>query len=67
MLGLLLLLVLVAFHHEHGGYAEPVAAVSALLGFGLTVMGTGLLLVDYFVQVTVVRPSLVRVSWTGWP
>lgn len=65
MLALLLLSVLVAVLHEYAGDAGPAARVSALLGFGLAALGSGLLLVDCFVQVTVVQPSFEKGQLDG--
>ena len=63
MLLMLLFVALVASVHE---YAPPARKVYSLLGLCAAIVAAGVLLIDYFIQVTVMQPSLEKGQLDGW-
>ena len=58
-----IVVALVAAVHE---WAPAERRVSSLLGLCLVVVAAAVLLIDYFVQATVLQPSLVKGQLDGW-
>jgi peptidoglycan/LPS O-acetylase OafA/YrhL len=63
MLLMLLFVGLVACIHY---YAPNDRKVFSLIGLGVAVVGAAVLLIDYFIQVTVMQPSLEKGQLEGW-
>lgn len=63
MLLMVLFVALVAAVHE---WARAERRVWSLLGLCLAVVAAAVLLIDYFVQATVLQPSLVKGQLDGW-
>ena len=63
MLVMLLFVALLVSVHE---YAAPRRKVFSLLGVCLATIAAAVLLIDYFIQVTVMQPSLEKGQLDGW-
>lgn len=63
MVLMLLFIAFVASVHE---YAPPTRKIFSLLGLCLAVIAAAVLLVTYFIQVTVMQPSLEKGQLDGW-
>ena len=63
MLLMLLFVALVAAIHE---YAPPAREIYSLLGLCVAVIAAAVLLIDYYIQVTVLQPSLEKGQLDGW-
>lgn len=63
MLVMLLFVALLASVHE---YAAPRRKIFSLLGVCLATIAAAVLLIDYFIQVTVMQPSLEKGQLDGW-
>ncbi len=63
MVLMLLVVALVAAVHE---LAPPGRRVFSRLAFGVAVVAAAVLLIDYYVQVTVLQPSLEKEQLDGW-
>jgi hypothetical protein len=62
MLLMLLFVALVASVHEYA----PARKVYSLLGLCVAIVAAAVLLIDYFIQVTVMQPSLEKGQLDGW-
>ena len=63
MLLVLLFVALVASVHE---YAPPPRKIFSRFGLCLAILAASVLLIDYFIQVTVMQPSLDKNQLDGW-
>jgi hypothetical protein len=63
---MLLMLVFIAFIASVHEYAPPPRKIYSLLGLCLAVIAAAVLLVTYFIQVTVMQPSLEKGQLDGW-
>ena len=63
MVLMLLFVALFAAIHE---YAPPARKIYSLLGLGVAVIAAAVLLIDYYIQVTVMQPSLEKGQLDGW-
>jgi hypothetical protein len=63
MLLMLLFIAVIASVHEH---APPARRIFSLLGLCLAIIAAAVLLITYFVQVTVMQPSLDKGRLDGW-
>lgn len=63
---LLLMLVLVAFTAVVHQYAPPTRKCFSRLGLCLASVAAAVLLIDYFVQLTVMQPSIEQRQLAGW-
>lgn len=63
MLVMLLFVALLVSVHE---YAAPGRKIFSLLGLCLATIAATVLLIDYFIQVTVMQPSLEKRQFDGW-
>ncbi|WP_405064929.1 hypothetical protein OG558_23570 [Kribbella sp. NBC_01510] len=62
---MLLMLLFVAFTASVHEYAPPTRRIFSLLGLCLAVVAAAVLLIDYFIQVTVMQPSLKKGQLAG--
>jgi hypothetical protein len=63
MLLMLLFIAVIASVHEH---APPARRIFSLLGLSFAIIAAAVLLITYFVQVTVMQPSLDKGRLDGW-
>ena len=63
---MLLMLLFVTFTASVHEYAPPTRRIFSLLGLCLAVVAAAVLLIDYFIQVTVMQPSLEKGQLAGW-
>ncbi len=63
---MLLMLLFIAFIASVHEYAPPTRKIFSLLGLCLAVIAATVLLVTYFIQVTVMQPSLEKGQLDGW-
>ncbi len=63
MLLMLLFIAVLASVHE---YAPPTRKIFSLLGLCLAIIAAAVLLITYFIQVTVMQPSLEKGQLDGW-
>ena len=63
---MLLMIVFVAFAASVHQYAPPTRAIFSMLGLCLAAIAAGALLINYFIQVTVMPPSLEKGQLDGW-
>ena len=63
MLLMLLFVALIAAIHE---YAPSARKIYSLLALGVGTIAAAVLLIDYFIQVTVMQPSLEKEQFDGW-
>ncbi len=63
---MLLMLLFVAFIASAHEYAPPERKILSLLGLCLASVAAAVLLIDYFIQVTVMQPSLEKGQLDGW-
>jgi hypothetical protein len=63
---MLLMVVFVALVAAIHRYAPPARKMWSLLGLCLAIVAAAVLLVDYFIQVTVLQPSLEKGQLDGW-
>ena len=63
MLLVLLYVALVASIHE---LRPPARQIYSLLGLCFAIVAAAVLLIDYFIQATVMQPSLVKGKLDGW-
>ena len=63
MLVMLLFVALIASVHE---YAPATRKIFSLLGLCLAIVAAAVILIDYFIQVSVMQPSLEKGQLDGW-
>ena len=63
MVLMLLFVALVAAVHRH---APPARKTYSLVGLGVAIAAATILLIDYYIQVTVMQPSLEKGQLEGW-
>jgi hypothetical protein len=63
---MLLMLAFVALFAAAYEYAHPARKVYSLIGLCVATVAAAVLLIDYFVQVTVLQPSLEKGQLDGW-
>lgn len=63
---MLLMLLFIAFIASVHEYAPPTRKIFSLLGLCLAIIAAAVLLVAYFIQVTVMQPSLEKGQLDGW-
>jgi hypothetical protein len=63
---MVLMLLFIAFIVSVHEYAPPTRKIFSLLGLCLSVIAAAVLLVTYFIQVTVMQPSLEKGQLDGW-
>lgn len=61
-----LMLLFVAFIASVHEYAPPTRKIFSLLGLCLAIIAAAVLLITYFIQVTVMQPSLEKGQLDGW-
>ncbi len=63
---MLLMLLFIAFIASVHEYAPPTRKIFSLLGLCLAIIAAAVLLITYFIQVTVLQPSLEKGQLDGW-
>ena len=63
---MVLMLLFVAFVAAVHRYAPPARKTYSLVGLGVAIVAATILLVDYYIQVTVMQPSLEKGQLDGW-
>ena len=63
---MLLMVVFVALSAAIHGYAPPSRKIYSLVGLCVAGLAAAILLIDYYVQVTVMQPSLEKGQLDGW-
>ena len=64
--GMVLMLLFVGLFVAIHQYASPARKIYGLLGLGIAVVAAAILLIDYYIQVTVMQPSLEMGQIDGW-